>query len=132
MPRRRWTVAIRPAGLQTDHDPMAIILPEGLASTELLRGEGIEVLHRPTERAMLRIGLINLMPDIVATERQFGRLLGAIPVDLELVLALPTSYRSGHEGTERYERWGEMSSPKALDGLIVTGAPLEHLRYEDV
>jgi homoserine trans-succinylase len=44
---------------------MPIILPEGLASTALLRREGIEVLHRPPRHSsVLRVGFLNLMPDM--------------------------------------------------------------------
>jgi homoserine O-succinyltransferase len=110
-----------------------IILPDGLASAALLRREGIEVLHRPPRQgSVLRVGFLNLMPDMTGTEIQFARLLGATRRHVELVLALPPSYRCGHEGTGLYARWGETSLPRRLDGLIVTGAPLEHLPFEDV
>jgi homoserine O-succinyltransferase len=89
---------------------MSIILPEGLASAALLRREGLEVLHRrPGCCSVLRVGLLNLMPDMTRTEIQFARLLGAPRRHVELVLALPSSYRSGYEGIERYARWGEAS-----------------------
>ena len=48
------------------------------------------------------------------------------------MLALPLSHRFGHEGTALYQRWSESCLPSSLDGLIVTGAPLEHLPFEDV
>jgi homoserine trans-succinylase len=70
------------------------------------------------------VGLLNLMPDRSRTETQFARLLGASCHNVELVLALPRSYRSTHEG-RFYERWSETSLPRRLDGLIITGAPLE-------
>jgi homoserine O-succinyltransferase/O-acetyltransferase len=111
---------------------MPIILPEGLASAALLRREGIEVLRRPPSGGALRIGLLNLMPDKARTEVQFARLLGATRRSVELVPALPASYRPGVEGTERYVRWGGTSLPRNLDGLIVTGAPLEHVPFTDV
>ena len=112
---------------------MPIILPNGLASAALLRREGIEVLHRPPgHEAVLRVGLLNLMPDMTRTEMQFGRLLGATQHHVEVVPAVPQSYRRGHLATEHYSRWDELSLPRRLDGLIVTGAPLEHLAYEDV
>jgi homoserine O-succinyltransferase len=112
---------------------MPIILPDGLASASLLRAEGIEVLHRPPWRSStLRVGLLNLMPDKIGTEVQFARLLGATRRHVELVPALPLSYRSDREATRLYARWGETSLPRQLDGLIVTGAPLEHLPFEDV
>lgn len=112
---------------------MPIILPEGLACTPLLLSEGIDVLHSPPRRAStLRVGLVNLMPDMATTERQFARLLGATHQDVELVLALPRSCRPQYQGTALYERWDGASLPNSLDGLIVTGAPLEHLPFEDV
>jgi homoserine O-succinyltransferase len=112
---------------------MPIILPEGLASAALLRREGIEVLNAPpVGDTVLRIGLLNLMPDKTSTEAQFARLLGATRQPVELVLGLPCSHRPGVEGTERYGRWSATSLPRKLDGLIVTGAPLEHVPFEDV
>ncbi len=112
---------------------MPIILPEKLPSATLLRNEGIEVRHRSLPNSpTLRVGLLNLMPDKSRTETQFARLLGASCHNVELVLALPRSYRSAHEAGRLYERWSETSLPRRLDGLIVTGAPLEHLPFEDV
>lgn len=72
------------------------------------------------------------MPDMTSTEVQFGRLLGATPHHVELLLGLPPSYRCGHEGTKLYARWGKANLPSKLDGLIVTGAPLEHLPFEKI
>ena len=112
---------------------MPIILPEGLAAAASLRREGIEVLNQPSrQRPWLRVGLLNLMPNMTSSEMQFARLLATTRHDVELVLALPPSYRIGHEGARLYARWGETSLPRELDGLIVTGAPLEHLPFEDV
>jgi len=112
---------------------MPIILPEGLASAAALRREGIDVLHRPPRHgAVLRIGFVNLMPDMTRTEIQFARLLGATRRHVELVLGLPPSYRPGRAGTEHYARWDGASLPRGLDGLIVTGAPLEQLPFEHV
>jgi hypothetical protein len=86
---------------------MPIILPEGLASAALLRGEGVDVRHRPLlHSSALRVGFLDLMPDMTRTEVQFARLLGATRHHVELVLALPASYRLGHEGTRLYARWG--------------------------
>src|SRR5436309_1030754 len=112
---------------------MPIILPDGLASAALLRREGVDVLDRaPRQGAVLRVGLLNLMPEMTRTEMQFGRLLGATRHHVEVVLAVPQSYRRGHVETAFYSRWDETSLPHRLDGLIVTGAPLEHLPFEDV
>jgi homoserine O-succinyltransferase len=110
-----------------------IILPQGLASAASLRREGIKVLHGPPQNsATLRVGFINLMPDMSRTEIQFARLLASTHRHVELVLVLPASYRIGHEGTRMYARWDEPPREEHLDGLIVTGAPLEHVAFEDV
>jgi homoserine O-succinyltransferase len=112
---------------------MPIIVPEGHASAALLRSEGIEVLHQPPRHgSTLRVGLLNLMPDKIGTEVQFARLLGTTRRHVELVPALPRSYRSTQEAAGLYARWSEKSLPRRLDGLIVTGAPLERLPFEDV
>jgi homoserine O-succinyltransferase/O-acetyltransferase len=112
---------------------MPIILPEGLASAAMLQREGIETLQRPPRHSSpLLVGLLNLMPDMTRAEMQFARLLGVAGRHVELLLALPPSYRPGYEGTGRYARWGATSLPRRLDGSIVTGAPLEHLPFEDV
>ncbi len=112
---------------------MAIILPDGLAAAAQLRAAGIEVLRRaPRDGAALRVGLLNLMPDKPRTEVQFARLLGATRRPVELTLALPASHRPDAAGLEHYARWSAASLPRDLDGLIVTGAPLEHIPFEDV
>jgi homoserine O-succinyltransferase len=80
----------------------------------------------------LRVGLLNLMPDMVTTEMQFARLLGATRRHVELVPAVPASYRIGHKSTGAYARWDETSLPRGLNGLIVTGAPLEHIPFDKV
>jgi homoserine O-succinyltransferase/O-acetyltransferase len=102
-----------------------------------LRGVAAEGGHRSPARAARKkpdtpVGLLTLMSDKTNTEMQFARLLGSTLHYVELVLAVPQSYRSGHDLTGLYERWGETSLPRRLDGLIVTGAPLEHLSFEDV
>lgn len=112
---------------------MPIIIPQEFASATMLRSEGIEVLHqRPRHAVVTRIGLLNLMPDKITTELQFARLLGATGRVVELLPALPQSYRTRHDTEAPYARWGEKSLPGRLDGLLITGAPLEHLPFEDV
>ena len=112
---------------------MAIILPAGLPASAVLRAEGIEVLNAPRAgRRFLRVGLLNLMPDKPATETQFARLLGSGRRDVELVLTLPATHRprstpAGHL-VEFYKPWQAVAG-QGLDGLIVTGAPVELLPF---
>ena len=112
---------------------MPIIVPEGLSSARLLRAERIEVLHGPPRNvSTLRIALLNMTPDKTNTELQFARLLGATGRHVELVPALPQAYRTNPTSMELYMRWGERSLPPRLDGMIVIGAALDHMPFEDL
>ena len=118
---------------------MPISLPVGLPAGQTLAGEGIEVLAGNDPRARsarpLRICLVNLMPNKIATETQICRLLGATAIPVAVTLCVPDSYRSkttpsGHLATF-YRRWTQIRR-EPFDGLIVTGAPIETLPFEDV
>src|SRR5262249_36066190 len=83
----------------------------------------------------LRIRLVNLMPNKVATETQIARLVGATPIPVALTLCVPDSYRSkttpqSHISTF-YSTWRQIRDER-FDGLVVTGAPVETLPFEDV
>jgi homoserine O-succinyltransferase len=97
--------------------------------------EGIDVrsgdeLHRP-----LRICLVNLMPNKAVTETQIARLLGAASLPVELTLCVPDSYRSTKTPPAHiaafYRSWSLIRDER-LDGIVVTGAPVETLSFEDV
>jgi homoserine O-succinyltransferase len=115
---------------------MSIILPDGLPAGAVLSAEGIEVRSMPRAGVCrLRIGLLNLMPDKLATEIQFARLLGAGRREIELVLTTPWSHQprntlASHLGAF-YRPWWSVAK-QDLDGLIVTGAPVEQLPFEAV
>jgi homoserine O-succinyltransferase/O-acetyltransferase len=115
---------------------MAIILPHGLPASAMLDVEGIEVRgdRRAGDRP-LRIGLLNLMPDKPATELQFARLLGRGPRDVELVLTVPATYRPRNTPAPHlasfYRPWRQVARD-GLDGLIVTGAPVERMPFAAV
>jgi len=115
---------------------MAIILPKGLPAAERLRREGLQVLEGagPCEPS-LKVALVNLMPDRPSTETQFARLLGVTPYHVELTLVIPDGHDPkstppGHIAAF-YRRWSEVAG-RRFDGLIVTGAPVEHLPFEEV
>ena len=118
---------------------MPIKLPEGLPAGALLEQEGIELSSdRDPGRwgtRPLRVALLNLMPDKLATERQFARLLGSTPTPVELVLLTTESYRPTHTSAAHmkafYTTWRAIRHER-IDGLIVTGAPLAHLEFEQV
>jgi homoserine O-succinyltransferase len=118
---------------------MPIKIPDQLPATETLIQEGVRVM---TESAAIRqdirplqIGLLNLMPNKVKTELQLARLIGASPLQIELTLLRIGSHQSRNTAEEHllkfYETWEEVRHRK-FDGLIITGAPVEHLAYEEV
>lgn len=83
----------------------------------------------------LRIGLLNLMPKKIQTETQFARLIGATPLQIELSLIRMSEHKTKNTASEHmasfYRPFQEVKDEK-LDGLIITGAPIEHLSFEDV
>ena len=90
--------------------------------------------HRQDIRA-LRIGLLNLMPNKIRTETQFARLIGATPLQVELSLIKITKHQSKNTPNDHiiafYRDWEKIRKEK-FDGLIITGAPIELLEFEDV
>jgi homoserine O-succinyltransferase len=114
---------------------MPIILPDLLPAAEQLRTEGVPVLvpHQAPAR-VLHIGLVNLMPDKPATETQLARLLGAAPQVSRLHLFWPqgeNSRRTPPEHLAFYEPF-DSADARALDALIITGAPVEQKPFGEV
>jgi homoserine O-succinyltransferase len=117
---------------------MPIALPAGLPARQSLLAEGIEVLTAAELRRRsgrpLRLCLVNLMPNKAATEKQIARLVGATPIAVELTLCLPDGYRSRSTPSDHltlYRPWTSLRD-EAFDALIVTGAPIETLPFEEV
>ena len=83
----------------------------------------------------LRIGLLNLMPKKIQTENQFARLIGATPLQIDLSLIRMTEHRTKNTAAEHmaefYRPFQEVKDER-FDGLIITGAPIEHLEFDDV
>ena len=120
---------------------MPITLPETLPAFEVLRTEGVMVIS-PDRAAHqdirpLRIGLLNLMPKKIQTETQFARLIGATPLQIDLSLIRMTEHQTKNTAAEHmetfYRPFAEVeASGEKFDGLIITGAPIEHLPFEEV
>lgn len=118
---------------------MPIRIADNLPARRTLEAEGVIVMAE-TEAARqdirpLRIALLNLMPDKITTETQIARVLGASPLQVELNLLRISGHVSkntaaGHIA-EFYRPWSEAADEK-FDGLIITGAPVETLPYEEV
>ncbi len=118
---------------------MTVYLPTGAPAIAALRGEGegrvAGLDAAPRDPGRLRIALVNLMPDKPATERQFARQLSGWPSDVELVLVRMATHQSSHTDPDHLHRFYRRASEvcwRNIDGLIVTGAPVEHLPFEQV
>src|ERR1051325_6556273 len=114
---------------------MSILLPEGLPARDLLKAEGAVLLEPGVARRPLRIALLNLMPEKIKTENQLARMLGGGPLDVELTLLRTASYQSKNTPAEhmaRFYRSWEQVAREAFDALIITGAPVETLPFDQV
>ncbi len=118
---------------------MPITLPETLPAFDVLRREGVMVIS-PDRAAHqdirpLRIALLNLMPKKIQTENQFARLIGATPLQIDLHLIRMSEHQTKNTAAEHmeefYHPFQEVKGQK-FDGLIITGAPIEHLPFEEV
>ncbi len=118
---------------------MPITLPATLPAFDVLKGEGVMVMT--PERAAtqeirpLRIGLLNLMPKKIQTENQFARLIGATPLQIDLHLIRMSEHQTKNTAAahmEAFYRPFQDVRDEKFDGLIITGAPIEHLAFEEV
>jgi len=120
---------------------MPITLPETLPAFDVLNREGVMVMT--PERAArqdirpLRFALLNLMPKKIQTENQFARLIGATPLQIDLHLIRMSEHQTRNTAAEHmetfYRPFDEIeASGEKFDGLIITGAPIEHLPFEEV
>ena len=118
---------------------MPIRIPSKLPAFDVLKSEGVDVMSNADANRQdirpLRIGLLNLMPLKIQTETQFSRLIGSTPLQIELTLVRMTEHKSRHTKPEHmesfYKSFEEIKNQK-FDGLIITGAPIEHLPFSDV
>jgi len=79
--------------------------------------------------------LLNLMPKKIQTETQFARLIGATPLQIELTLVRMSEHQTKNTAAEHmetfYRPFQDIKGEK-FDGLIITGAPIEHLQFDEV
>ncbi|MBP3348462.1 MAG: homoserine O-succinyltransferase [Clostridia bacterium] len=118
---------------------MPIKIPNGLPATKTLQDENIFVMSE-TRAGMqdirpLKILLLNLMPTKIDTETQLSRLLGNTPLQVELTLIHTKSHQSKNTSQEHllafYKGFNDVKHEN-FDGMIITGAPVEHLEFEEV
>ena len=118
---------------------MPIKIPNSLPSTKTLHDENIFVITE--NRAItqdirpLRIVMFNLMPKKIETETQIARLIGNTPLQVELELLQTATHESKHTAAEHmlsfYKVFDDIKDQN-FDGMIITGAPVEQMDFEDV
>ena len=118
---------------------MPIKIPDNLPAVKTLESENIFVMTE--KRAItqdirpLKILILNLMPKKIETETQFARLLGNSPLQVEMELIHTESHRSKNVAEEHllafYKTFKDVKDRK-FDGMIITGAPVELLAFEEV
>ena len=118
---------------------MPIKIPNQLPATSTLTAENIFVMTET--RAVnqnirpLQILLLNLMPTKVDTETQLARVLGNTPLQIKLELIAPSGHESKNTSEAHmlafYKTFDDVRY-RNFDGLIITGAPVEHLEFEEV
>ncbi len=118
---------------------MPIKIPNDLPAVKTLEGENIFVMTE--KRAItqdirpLKILLLNLMPKKIETETQLSRLLGNSPLQVDLELIHTKSHQSKNTSAEHlftFYKTFEDVKHLTFDGMIITGAPVEHLPFNEV
>ena len=118
---------------------MPIRIPNDLPATEVLKQENIFVMthNRAVTQDIrpLEIVVLNLMPTKIVTETQLTRLLGNTPLQVHLELMHMSSHQSKNVSQEHlltfYKSFDEIKDRK-FDGMVITGAPVELMEFEDV
>ena len=118
---------------------MPIRIPNDLPAAQVMQQENIFVMkhQRATTQHIrpLEIVVLNLMPTKIVTETQLTRLLGNTPLQVNLELMHTSTHHSKNVSEEHlltfYKTFDELKDRK-FDGMVITGAPVEHLNFEDV
>ena len=118
---------------------MPIQIPNDLPAAETLKNENIFVMNQTRAETQhirpLEIVLLNLMPTKIVTETQLSRVLGNTPLQVHLELMMVSSHKSKNTPEEHllsfYKTFDELKERK-FDGMVITGAPVENLPFEEV
>ncbi|MCZ6673028.1 MAG: homoserine O-succinyltransferase [Verrucomicrobia bacterium] len=118
---------------------MPINIPNNLPAKQRLEKENIFVMSERKaihqDIRALEVAVLNLMPNKIDTETQLMRLLSNTPLQINITLLTTASYESKNTSREHllqfYQTWDKVKDRK-FDGLIVTGAPIEQLPWEEV
>jgi homoserine O-succinyltransferase/O-acetyltransferase len=118
---------------------MPIKIPDNLPAANILEGENVFVMYEDRAYTQdirpLKILLLNLMPTKIVTETQLLRLLGNSPLQVEVDLMYTETYAPTNTSQEHlvkfYETFDNIKS-RRYDGMIITGAPVEQIPFEQV
>ena len=118
---------------------MPIKIPDSLPARSVLEGENIFVMteHRALHQDIrpLNVLILNLMPTKIVTETQILRKLSNTPLQIQVELLQTSSYRSRNTDSEHlasfYTTFDQVKDRK-FDGMIITGAPVENLDFDQV
>lgn len=118
---------------------MPIKIPTDLPAKKTLNSENIFVMTEERAKSQmirpLHVLLLNLMPKKIETETQLCRLLGNTPLQVELELIMTKTHKAQHVSEEHmlafYKTFDEVKD-RNFDGLIITGAPVEQMPFEEV
>ena len=118
---------------------MPIKIPDSLPAAQILSDENIFVMfeNRAYHQDIrpLNIAILNLMPTKIITETQILRLLGNSPLQVDPILLHPKNHNSKNTPKEHlmtfYKYFEDIKNQK-FDGMIITGAPIEHLEFSEV
>lgn len=118
---------------------MPINIPNLLPAKKVLEDENIFVMAKARAEKQdirpLEIAILNLMPDKITTETQILRLIGNTPLQTNLTFIHPKSHESKNTSADHlisfYKHFCDIKH-RTFDGLIITGAPVEHLEFEQV
>ncbi|MBP1761472.1 MAG: homoserine O-succinyltransferase [Firmicutes bacterium] len=118
---------------------MPIKIPDDLPATEVLNNENIFVMHEDRASRQdirpLKIVILNLMPEKIVTETQILRLLGNSALQVDISLLYPQTHSSKNTSEEHlfkfYNTFDEIKDEN-FDGMIITGAPVELLDFEEI
>ena len=118
---------------------MPIQIPNDLPAAGILQQENIFVMKQTRAETQhirpLEIVLLNLMPTKIVTETQLSRLLGNTPLQVHLELMMISTHKSKNTSQEHllsfYKTFSELKDQK-FDGMIITGAPVENMPFENV
>ncbi|ULQ60945.1 homoserine O-succinyltransferase [Brucepastera parasyntrophica] len=118
---------------------MPVKIPAALPAAKILTSENIFIMddQRASHQDIrpLKIAILNLMPAKEVTETQLLRLLGNTPLQIEITLLTMASHKSANTSAEylnMFYRTFESVKDQKFDGLVITGAPVEHLSFEQV